>query len=253
MKRFLRWSARVDSSADDGRRWLCRPVTWLIADQSNFRALRYSFRCCLKYSLRRCLYWLVVQLRRRRCCLFRSPFGIGERRILRNRLFCLCIRWSNSGVIHGQRIFFLLRKETIGATSSTAFKNLFFHSNHMLLIPEHVSSISRSAWLPFFHFLVVRIWDLFVWAVLMYKIVVTSPWSVTSRCVTWAVVFLSLGVVRKSILFLNPYSGRKGVGGSSQNPNFKNAIPKQRRLWPKGNSCEKSCERHLLGCDLSAV
>ena len=191
-------------------------VDWVVQlhgwSPSNFRALRYWFRCCLKYSLRRCLYWLVVQLRRRRCCLFRSPFGIGERRILRNRLFCLCIRWSNSGVIHGQRIFFLLRKETIGATSSTAFKNLFFHSNHMLLIPEHVGSISRWSWLPFFHFLVVRIWDLFVWAVLMYKIVVTSPWSVTSRCVTWAVVFLSLGVVRKMHIIFESVLRTKGGG-----------------------------------------
>ena len=56
----------------------------------------------------------------------------------------------------------------------------------------------------------------------------------------------------KCVLFLNPYSGRKGVGGSSQNPNFKIRFSKQRQLWPMGNSCEKSCERHL-GCDLRVV
>ena len=137
-------------------------------------------------------------------CVGGGAVWLGRRSVWGTLIFpkqtLLCIRWSNSGVIHGRRQFFLLRKETIGATSSRAFKNLFFHSNHMLLIPEHVSSsmwrptasFSRSAWLLFFHFLAVRIWDLFVWVVLTFKIVVTSTWSVMSRCMTWAVVFLSL-------------------------------------------------------------
>ena len=189
MKKIFKMIVRVDSSAGGGRRWLCRPVTMLIADQSN---LGIRLGCGDA-----CIDWLWS-------CVGGGAVWLGRRSVWGTLNFpkqtLLCIRWSNSGVIHGRRKFFLLRKETIGATSSRAFKNLFFHSNHMLLIPEHVSSsmwrpsasFSRSAWLLFFHFLAVRIWDLFVWVVLTFKIVVTSTWSVMSRCMTWAVVFLSL-------------------------------------------------------------
>ena len=119
------------------------------------------------------------------------------RRTFLYKLFCICILWRSSGVIHGQwDLCFLVVWVTLGAISFNAAVNLSLHSILISLIPLEVkvamwrSSASSRApgfGLPVVHFrLVIVLRRCCVFPLRIAAVQLTSAWSVNSTCSTRA-------------------------------------------------------------------